>query len=522
MIRFNIKSIILLLIVFGQAQVSLANQAKIALVIGNASYQNAPLANPVNDAYSMATTLETLGFDVSVYTDLDRKKMREVIREFGEKLKNQDVGLFYFAGHGVQIKGKNYLVPVSADVRSADEVEDESIDANSVLRKMETAGNAVNIVILDACRNNPFTRSFRNLEQGLARMDGPVGSYIAYATAPGSVAADGEGSNGMYTQHLLAALKQPGLTIEQTFKQVRNNVRRDTEGQQIPWESSSLTGEFVFSPAMKQAQKNEVTAPPLVVVTNKSLQIIGNVPHAKVWVNNEPRGQLDESGVLNLENLFTKSAEVEIKAPGYTTEKSTVELDAGQWKQLNIVLKPSSRPEMLGQNSIRNHSATRSNHCLPGERAIMVVRSEYSPFNKKPRVKINGLEIHALLHNAFSNYELDFIDMDTIIDQRMYKRIAEQDISFYQELAKRFNVDYLIKAEVSARETPIKVVSTTMKTINGDVTLAIIDLKTGKILSEASNNFTKAGVDMTTVINKNVRQQANGIVDKLLIQVCSD
>ena len=520
MIRFNAKSIILLLIIFCQVQAGLANQTKIALVIGNASYNNSPLSNPINDAYGMAAALKTLGFDVSVYTDLDRKNMRKAIRKFGEKLKKHDVGLFYFAGHGVQIKGKNYLVPVSADVHSADEVEDESIDANSVLRKMETADNAVNIVILDACRNNPFARSFRNLEQGLARMDGPVGSYIAYATAPGSVAADGEGSNGVYTQHLLSALKQPGLTIEQTFKRVRNGVRHDTKGEQIPWESSSLTGEFVFSPSTQQVQKAGLTPPP--TVSKQYLQIISNVPHAKVWVNNEPRGQLDESGVLNLENLLTKSAEVMIKAPGYASGKNSVELVTGQWRQLNIVLKPSNSPEIQDQNPVKNHSAPRSNLCLPGKRAFMVVKSEYSPLNKQAIEKINGPEIYALIHNAFSKYPLDFIDMDTLVDQHMYQRIAKQDISFYQGLAKRFNVDYIIKAAVFAREAPIKAVSTSMKTINGDITLALIDLKTGIILSEASNSFTKAGIDMTTVTNNNVQQQVDGIVEKLLIQACPD
>ncbi len=519
MTRINTKSLILLLVVFSQVQVALANQTKIALIIGNSSYENSPLSNPVNDAHDMAAELEILHFDVSVYTDLGRKRMREVIREFGEKLKHYDVGLFYFAGHGIQIKGKNYLVPVSADVRSADEVEDESIDANSVLRKMETAGNAVNIVILDACRNNPFARSFRNLEQGLARMDAPVGSYIAYATAPGSVAADGKGRNGLYTQHLLSALKQPELTIEQTFKQVRNGVRHDTQGQQIPWESSSLTGEFAFSPALKQAQKTDFSTLP--VISKKYLQIISNVPHAKVWINNEPRGQLDKSGVLNLDNLFTKAAEVMIKAPGYATGKNSIELATGQWRQLNIVLKPSSLPELQNQNPNKNHSTSRSNHCLLGKRAIMVVKSEYSPLNKKRRVKINGPKIYALLHSALRKYELDFIDLDTVIDQHMYKRMANRDISFYQGLAKRFNVDYLVKAAVIAGEAPIKVVSTSMKTINGDVTLALIALKTGIILSEASTNFTKAGIDMRGVVNKNVRLQVNGIVKELMTQACS-
>ncbi len=221
-------------------------QIRVALVIGNANYKSSPLANPANDATDMTVALRKRGFEVASYTNLDRKGMRQAIRDFGEKLKRSDVGLFYYAGHGIQIKGKNYLVPLSADVSSADEVQDESIDANSILRKMESAGNDVNIVILDACRNNPFARSFRSMGQGLARMEGPVGSFIAYATSPGSVAADGSGRNGVFTQFLLQALNQPVLSIEQTFKSVRNNVKNATNGKQIPWESSSLLGEFFF------------------------------------------------------------------------------------------------------------------------------------------------------------------------------------------------------------------------------------------------------------------------------------
>ena len=517
----TISCIILLLVSLVQTGELLASQTKVALVIGNSSYSDSPLTNPVNDAQDMATTLENLGFEVFVYTDLNRKRMREVIRSFGEKLKKHDVGLFYFAGHGVQIKGRNYLVPVSSDVHSADEVEDESIDAGSVLRKMETAGNAVNIVILDACRNNPFARSFRNLEQGLARMDGPVGSFIAYATAPGSVAADGKGRNGIYTQHLLTALQHPGFTIEQTFKQVRNAVRHDTEGQQIPWESSSLTGEFAFFPGKNPAKKMAVMPPPTPTVAKKYLQIIGNVPNANVKVNNQSRGQLDNSGVLNLANLLSDKVEVSIEAPGYAPEKHIVELSTGQWRQLNVALKPSNISTIQDKISTKTHSASRSNHCLPGKRAILVARSEYSPLNQKPKVKINAPKIYALLHNAFRQYELEFIDVDTVINQRMYNRIANESVSFYQGIAKRFNVEYLIRAAVVATETPIKVVSTSMKTINGDVTLALIDLKTGKILSETSSAFTKAGVDMTRVINKNVQQQVNGVVENLLLQACS-
>jgi len=219
-----------------------------ALVIGNSTYNNAPLANPKNDAIAMSSTLKGLGFEVLSYTDITRTEMREAILEFGEKLvEKKGLGLFYFAGHGLQYQGRNYLVPIDADIRKAFEIEDQCVRADLVLRMMEQYDNPMNIVILDACRNNPYIRSFRDMNQGLAKTENaPVGSLIAYATAPGSVAADGDGENGLYTQELINAIKEPGLSIEQIFKKVRNQVLAKTNEEQIPWESSSLRGDFFF------------------------------------------------------------------------------------------------------------------------------------------------------------------------------------------------------------------------------------------------------------------------------------
>ena len=170
-----------------------------------------------------------------------------MIREFGRKLKGGGQGLFYYAGHGVQLKGKNYLIPVDSDIQSETDVEDQGVDVNLVLGFMDEAGNGLNIVILDACRNNPFTRSFRSASRGLAQMDAPSGTLIAYATAPGSVASDGATRNGTYTQELLKFVRTPNLNVEEVFKQVRKSVRNLTQGRQTPWESSSLTGDFYFT-----------------------------------------------------------------------------------------------------------------------------------------------------------------------------------------------------------------------------------------------------------------------------------
>jgi len=223
-----------------------ANEKRVALVIGNGDYKFSPLTNPKNDAESMAEALGRCGFDVHKLVNVNRQEMRNAIREFGSNLKKSGVGLFYYAGHGIQVKGENYLIPVNVDVKNEYEVEDECIKMSCVLRAMEDAGNRLNIVILDACRNNPFKRSFRSSTRGLARMDAPAGSYIAFATAPGSVAADGTGKNGLYTSKLLEFMLSPGLSIEQVFKKVRIAVLEATNKEQVPWESSSLTGNFYF------------------------------------------------------------------------------------------------------------------------------------------------------------------------------------------------------------------------------------------------------------------------------------
>jgi len=223
---------------------ALASGGRYALVIGNSAYKDKPLKNPANDAKDMAKTLQRLGFDVQLKTDVAQRDMEEAIREFGLRLKRGGVGLFYFAGHGVQVQGVNYLVPVGAKISSESDAKFECVDAGRVLGKMEDAGNELNIVILDACRNNPFARSFRSAESGLARMDAPTGSIVAYATAPNSVASDGKGANGMYTKYLLQNITTPGIPIEEVFKRVRIGVMSETGKKQVPWESSSIAGYF--------------------------------------------------------------------------------------------------------------------------------------------------------------------------------------------------------------------------------------------------------------------------------------
>ncbi len=237
-------------------------EARHALIIGNSAYKTAPLKNPVKDARDMAALLGTLGFNVTLKLDAGQKEMEEAVREFGQALRKGGVGLFYFAGHGLQVQGNNYLVPVDAKIQTESDVRFECVDAGRVLGKMEDAGNTLNIVILDACRNNPFSRGFRSAERGLAEMRAPTGSLIAYATAPGSVASDGTGDNGIYTKHLLKNMRTPGLPITDVFMRVRMGVVGETAKKQVPWESSSLTGYFYLSgPGQQAAQAVASIAP---------------------------------------------------------------------------------------------------------------------------------------------------------------------------------------------------------------------------------------------------------------------
>lgn len=226
-----------------------STQKRMALIIGNSQYSNGgSLKNPVNDARSMETALRTLGFEVIKVENASQGSMKRAIDEFGRKLSGYDVGLFFYAGHGVQVKGSNYLIPSDASISTENDVEYNCVRADRVLAKMEDAGSKTNIVVLDACRNNPFERSWNRSANGngLAFMNAPSGSLVAYATAPGSVASDGSGANGLYTEALLQHIRTPNLTIEEVFKRVRATVSERSGGDQTPWESTSLTGNFYF------------------------------------------------------------------------------------------------------------------------------------------------------------------------------------------------------------------------------------------------------------------------------------
>ncbi|MDP6953022.1 MAG: SUMF1/EgtB/PvdO family nonheme iron enzyme [Alphaproteobacteria bacterium] len=244
-----IRRMILVLAALLLATTGALAEQRIALVIGNSAYPDIPLANPVNDARLMSATLRAQGFDVIETMDAGQRDIQRAVKDFGNRLKaaqGEALGLFYYAGHGLQVRGENFLIPIDAEIEDEGDVDIYAISANAILRTIEDARNGLNIIILDACRNNPFARSFRTVSRGLALMEAPTGTLIAYSTAPGQVALDGDGANSPYTEALARAIAAPGISIERVFKNARNEVLAATQGQQTPWEASSLTGEDYY------------------------------------------------------------------------------------------------------------------------------------------------------------------------------------------------------------------------------------------------------------------------------------
>ncbi len=249
-----------------------ASQQRIALVIGNSAYSSGPLKNPVNDATDMAASLRKLGFKVDLKKNADLETMELAIEDFGNRLKKGGVGLFYYAGHGVQVNGVNYLVPVGARINKESDVRYRAVDAGRILDEMANANNGLNIVLLDACRDNPFGKTFRSASRGLAIVsNAPTGTFISYSTGPGQVARDGEGRNSPYTQALLQYMQEPAVPIGNVFMKVRQKLRNETG--QVPWELSSLEGDFYFIP-QGGGRATVSDAPPLAATSSPDAEAL--------------------------------------------------------------------------------------------------------------------------------------------------------------------------------------------------------------------------------------------------------
>ena len=276
---------------------------RIALVIGNSAYKNtAALPNPVNDATDMTKALTDLGFEVISGTDQTKAQMQNLIRQFGTRLADtKAVGLFFYAGHGISVGGTNYLIPVDADIQAEDEIEEASVSINFLLNKMAAAQNGFNMVILDACRNNPFARKWRNYRDlgdkgGLVRIDAPTGTLIAYATKPGEVASDGNGRNGLYTGALLRQMRQKNVDVTKMLQLVRADVIKQSNGKQVPFDESSLVGDFYFAGLEKGTNEIEEEF-------WNSIKTSDNPDDFRLYKEKFPKGVYTDLADLNISRL---------------------------------------------------------------------------------------------------------------------------------------------------------------------------------------------------------------------------
>ncbi len=226
---------------------------RVALLIGNAAYAEAPLRNPTNDVREVAASLKSLGFAVTTHENLKLGEMRDALRKFVLSTRTAEVRVVYFAGHGLQMRGRNYLLPVGVKIDSETHVLERTADATELVEQLSAIETGANVVIIDACRVHPMfapgTRRMWAAKPGLSKLNAPSGTVVAFSTRPGQVAADGDGSVSVYTRHLTRELKQaPQLPVELLFKRVRAGVVAETKHKQVPWESSDLNGELCFRP----------------------------------------------------------------------------------------------------------------------------------------------------------------------------------------------------------------------------------------------------------------------------------
>ena len=300
-----------------EGTIRLLRAPKVALLVGNGKYKDAPeLKNPPNDARAIGDALKAAGFEVTMKLDTGREQLIEAIRDYVHAMEQKKcVGLFYFAGHGVQLAWRNYMLPVDAVIDKIEDMAKQSVDIERLMEGLTKAANPMNVIILDACRENPFGKDFRVEHKGLSQMDAPIRTLLAYATSPGNVASDGSGANGLYTENLLREIKVPEAKIEDVFKRVRLNVRLQSKGAQIPWESTSLEEDFWFLPPkeLKKASDSEEQR-----AFDEELAIWERIKESKApapledYLRRFPSGKYTELAQLQLDKVLAQQGEKRI------------------------------------------------------------------------------------------------------------------------------------------------------------------------------------------------------------------
>jgi carboxyl-terminal processing protease len=332
-------------------------EPRVALVVGNSNYggELGVLKNPVNDAKLIADSLRKVGFDVIEAEDADLTAMKRALSEFGAKLADAGsgaTGLFFYAGHGLQVGGTNYLIPVHADIKREADVDLEAISADLVMKQMAFAESAVNIVILDACRNNPLKRGFRDVSNGLAEIrQRPRGTFISYSTAPGDVAADGSGANSPYSTALAAEIAKPGASINDVFQAVRGDVMKATDAKQVPWDSNSLTAPFYFAaaPATASTDGGATKAsgggdPALEIAFWNSIKDSNNPKDYEAYLKKFPGGTFADLAANKLDALTAGAAP--------TTQTNAEQTVVAQTGDAQANGEPAAAPLISGDQSL--------------------------------------------------------------------------------------------------------------------------------------------------------------------------
>jgi hypothetical protein len=298
-------------------------QTRVALIIGNSNYAmpGLRLANPANDAAAMQRALQMAGFETIVKLNAKRLDFYRAVDEFTVKIARDQhaVGLFYYAGHGVQAEGTNYLIPVDAEIQSEADLEASGFEVGRVLRAMRAAQNEMNIVILDACRDNPLPKT-RGIERGLARMDAPSGTFIAYAAAPDQAAQDGlTGANGVFTGEFVKAMADPGVPLEQMFKKVIAGVKADTHGRQQPWSEASIQGDFYFHAAVAKVETLAQPSRQVELAFWESIKDSKNAADFRAYLKKYPQGEFTDLAANRAKLLPSTSIAAPATPPSTTT-----------------------------------------------------------------------------------------------------------------------------------------------------------------------------------------------------------
>ena len=391
-------------------------QRRIALVIGNGDYKvGEKLKNPANDARDIAKALQELGFEVTLLVDVNKRRSDEAIEKFSRELSNGGAGVFYYAGHGMQVDGENYLIPLKANISREQDVQYEGIPLGRILGAMEDADNHVNIVLIDACRDNPYSRGWRSRTRGLASVGSARGTLISFSTGPGNVAFDGDGHNSPYTTSLLEHIKTPGLPVELMFKEVRKSVEAVTNQQQSPWEQTNLIGEFAFNPTQPASAPRTLPPP-----APSSRPTSTSVP---VGSNTTPPAPSSRATSTAAPILIPTAPSSRVTHSRVTHRREVVVLDPTSGRTINV-------PESSSSTTI--DSPTTRPQSPSGLSSVLVPSG-----NRQPS---SVTELSQLQHNLLRYMSRFPNPKESIFDKLLCKGyyIEQNDISLLQEVSRQY------------------------------------------------------------------------------------